>query len=281
MENTQNKEFKDPIQQREQRRKFMVKPPFPSGDVPDLLSFDSWEYSALTEGISTATSTTNEECSLVTSPSMDTATGGDAPTPLTSSQKQGSTIHLLVSGVIFSLNSCVFKRLEKLPWQLPVDDEFATSFVTMSGAKVHPLLHLHTSPVLFEKLLNFLMYGNFPVLSEISLSDVEELELLAALLDLHDLQQHLAKKNRVPFRRASGSFHRRQSAQRQIGSSNTKQLGVVEKVMKHGTSSDTIKGGKRPGPVRVMQAALTNRRLTSQRTDTTHEELCVSSESVH
>jgi hypothetical protein len=244
---------------------------FKEVEIPDLLSFDSWEFSATTEGFSSA-STTKEECSLVTTSSFDTSLDS-ATTYTTTSQTQSSittpTIQVSVSGVIFSVEPSIFERLEKLPWKWSGDNKVAHGRVVnaTSGANVNPSFDLHTSPVLFEMLLNFLMFGSLPVCSEMSSSDCEELELLTAIVGLNGLHKHLEKKNHAPFRRASGSFLHTQCRR-------THQKDAAQEVTRN-------KRNKKTGPVRSIQAALTNRRLTSQqplcKLKYTHAELCASS----
>lgn len=286
----------------------MSKSNLPQGDVPDLLSFDSWDFSSSTEGISTAshttTASTNEECSILTTSSFDTSGFGDAATavmtfPLSSPKTKcynattTTTVQVSVSGVIFSLHASIFQRLEKLPWKLVTSDTSVSAVV--SGDKVRPHFNLDTSPDLFEMILNFLMFAKLPVLSELRTSDVEELELLAAILELHDLQQHLEKKNRVPFRchaassssssSTGSSYYRRLRTQKLQGKQHNKYkhsqpLGAVDTVMKQHdqveTNSNNNIGRKKNGPVRVVQAALMNRRLTNQQQrslEFTHDEV--------
>jgi hypothetical protein len=128
-----------------------------------------------------------------------------------------------VSGVVFSLHPLTLARLDRLPWKegdfayssssSSQDDHndstllYASSATASSaGAAVsnanccnqQPILyHLHASSILFEMVLNCVLYGSLPnPLSSLSTADVEELEPLAILLDLPDLVHHLEQRHR-------------------------------------------------------------------------------------
>lgn len=248
--------------------------------VPDLLSFDSWDYS-----------TSDEECgsllstgTAATTPSMDDETVSS--TILTTichdhSSTCSKHIHLSVSGVIFSVSPFIFERLEKLPWQWPGNDGASNRF-----------FYLLTSPDIFEMLLNFIMFGSVPSLSKMSASDIEELEPMAAVLELYDLQRHLEKKNHASsYRRASagGGSLRRHNRQNQQNHHRPDSIFMETKNIRTMASSSST--SHKTGPVRAMRAAWTNRRLSSEgqsppplrrlKPKRTHEEVCASSDWIY
>jgi hypothetical protein len=101
------------------------------------------------------------------------------------------TIQVSVSGVIFSLKTSTFEKLHGLPWtwqEAPSSQHSqGDSFVGYS---------LGTSPLLFDHLLNHVLFGSLPVLQDLSTVDAEELEPLASLLRLENLRRHLDRKLR-------------------------------------------------------------------------------------
>jgi len=235
-------------------------------EVADLLSLDSWDFSATgTEGstISTKNTGTEEDAgsnsSLQTAPSMEDRIKN-------SCNGKSSNIHVSVSGVIFAVDQEMFKRLERLPWNF------------REGGAAY--FHLDTSPVLFEMILNFVMFGTLPDLHKLTLADIEELEPLAALLELRELQQHLEKK--ILLRR--GSFRRRrqdkknkvESKQQQTMTAKSKGAGRT------GKNSSSSNNKNSTTAVRTMQAAIQNRRLThQQRSKPSHAEICAMSSHLH
>lgn len=256
-------------------------------EVADLLSLESWDFSAVgTEG--TACSTTIEEdtssASLLTVPSFEE----DLDFNKESSEHKSSNVHVSVSGVIFAIDPIIFKRLEPLPWNLTstAGEKVAASYKPKNDTGCGAYFNLDTSPVLFEMLLNFLMFGTFPDLGRLSLSDTEELEPLAALLNLRELQHHLAKK----AHRGSFRFRRQQSNN---GSATIKKLSsastssksktndgaYTKKQPSSGSSSNNKDSTALPPAVRKMKAALLNRRLTQQQTKKmSHAEHCAMSD---
>jgi len=286
-------------------------------EVADLLSLESWDFSASggTEGSTALSSTmTIEEdtssVSLQTIPSSE-----DLDFSKESTDNKSSNVHVSVSGVIFAIDPTIFKRMEPLPWNLSSNDgdKVAASYKPNSGTSCGAYFNLDTSPVLFEMLLNFLMFGTFPDMSRLSPGDIEELEPLAALLALRELQHHLEKN----ARRGSFRFRRQQSkscfSQKKgdastniasklatnnkpgknetniLGNSNTttKKLATTTSTSKtktndskkqtNGSSNNNKDSTALPPAVRKMQAALLNRRLTQQNKKLTHAEHCAMS----
>ena len=166
-------------------------------EVTDLFTLESWDFSASTETTDEAGTTVDAETndvSLLTIPSLD-----DLEFSKENNTDEGSSnVHVSVSGMIFAVDAHIFKRLEALPWQLASKEgnKVAASYrpIPAHNNNCHAFFSLETSPVLFEMLLNFLMFGTLPDLHLLDLCDVEELEPLAALLNLDELQHHLEKK---------------------------------------------------------------------------------------
>ena len=167
-------------------------------EVTDLFTLESWDFTASTETTDEEAGTTVDEetngLSLLTIPSLD-----DFDFSKENNTDQGSSnVHVSVSGMLFAVDAHIFKRLEALPWQLASKEgnKVAASYrpIHAHNNNCHAFFSLETSPVLFEMLLNFLMFGTLPDLHLLDLCDVEELEPLAALLNLDELQHHLEKK---------------------------------------------------------------------------------------
>jgi hypothetical protein len=117
-----------------------------------------------------------------------------------------TTVQVSVSGVIFSLKASTFAQLHGLPWSWRQDPQPHNN--NNDGGFVGH--RLDTSPVLFDLLLNHILFGSLPVLHDLSTVDAEELELLASLLRLEQLRQHLDRKLHPPnfaflLRRSSSS----------------------------------------------------------------------------
>lgn len=201
----------------------------------DILLHDSWDFSVGASG-STATATDDDagSLSIQTAPSLEDKTDCKG--------KGCKNVHVSVSGVVFSIESSIFKKLEPLPWKLISGTDLlpTPTASVQSSSPVHGkgyessrignhsslYFHLDTSPVLFEMLLNFLIFGTLPVFKELSISDIEELEPLAMLLELHEIQDHLEKK----LTRNGGSFRclrpRRCSSQEQQPQPQTKNNSI-------------------------------------------------------
>lgn len=163
-------------------------------EVTDLFTLESWDFSASTVTTDEAGTTVDEETngvSLLTIPSLD-----DLDFSKENNTDKGSSVHVSVSGMIFAVDAHIFKRLEPLPWQLASKEgnKVAASYrpIHARDNNCHAFFSLETSPVLFEMLLNFLMFGTLP--DVLDLCDIEELEPLAALLNQEELQHHLEKK---------------------------------------------------------------------------------------
>lgn len=234
-------------------------------EVADLLSLDSWDFSATgTEGSTISSKNTVEgteedagsNSSLQTAPSMEDRIKSCY-------NSKSSNIHVSVSGVIFAVDQEMFKRLERLPWNF------------REGGAAY--FHLDTSPVLFEMILNFVMFGTLPDMHKLTLADIEELEPLAALLELRELQQHLEKK--ILLRR--GSFRRRRQDKKTKEESKQQQTTAKGKGAGR-TSKNSTSNKNSTTAVRKMQAAIQNRRLThQQRSKPSHAEVCAMSSHLH
>jgi hypothetical protein len=195
--------------------------PHHHGPSDSLISFESWDYSAAADTACTTietivagasssiasqssvdvfddeendftltTTTTTMPSTIVhimdeTTTTNTAAAADDVPKP------DEPTIQVSVSGVIFSLKTSTFEKLHGLPWtwrqEAPSSHSQGDSFVGYS---------LGTSPLLFDHLLNHVLFGSLPVLQDLSMVDAEELEPLALLLRLENLQRHLDRKLR-------------------------------------------------------------------------------------
>jgi hypothetical protein len=149
--------------------------------VPDLLSFDSWDYdSTIVSATSSFTDPSYDEndhhhhrhhsSASISSSSMTPAFATD-------------DIHIQVSGASFILNPAVFQKLEKLPWTV----------INFNDNNV--MYSLGTSPDLFEILVNYVLFESLPDMKLLSQSDIEELEPMVLITGLQGLQNHLEKKD--------------------------------------------------------------------------------------
>jgi hypothetical protein len=147
----------------------MMKSKYQSGrmlkPVPSTTFGDSWDYDH-----DVSTTTGSQADSLATSPSFDWSASSTALTKL---------VQVSVTGVIFKIDSVVFNKLKRLPWECSSTDN---------------CLFLPTSPDLFEILLNHLIFESFPIV--LKKTDIEELEPMAIVLGLHKLESHLTMLNK-------------------------------------------------------------------------------------
>jgi hypothetical protein len=139
--------------------------------VPDLLSFDSWDYDA-----TYVSSTTNSFAD-----SIPSTYSADAD------------VSIQVSGASFTLNQTVFRQLDKLPWSV---DECTGVY------------SLGTSPDLFEIILNYVLFQSLPNFNLLSTSDVEELEPMVLITGLTALHAHLEKNDLKKTLLRNRSFRR-------------------------------------------------------------------------
>lgn len=237
-----------------------------TASVPDLLSFDSWDYDA---GSTLMSSTTN---------SFDTGATILSAAP----SHDEDDVCIQVSGASFNVNPAIFRQLSKLPWSV--------------DAKTG-VYSLGTSPDHFEILLNYILFESLPDKKLLSSSDSEELETMVIILGLNGLQQHLekdTKKNLLrsrSFRRqpnkqqaekqqtSQNPYHRRRELQRQdsapaalVSSTKTEKSPVKEE----STASDAPakNGGK--GLVGRLAKAVAARRSSQQAVKVTHAQWCAS-----
>jgi hypothetical protein len=172
----------------------------PSGapSVPDLLSFESWDYDST---MVSATSSFSDSASLQTSPSISsdptkfcnhsihTSNANNANNANHDPYHSADDIHIQVSGASFTLNPAVFRQLEKLPWSV-----VRTNNVNGNNVTVTTSYSLGTSPDLFEILLNYVLFESLPDIKLLSSSDMEELEPMVLILSLTGLHAHLINK---------------------------------------------------------------------------------------
>jgi hypothetical protein len=170
--------------------------------VPDLLSFDSWDYDGDdSNNMVSATSSFTTDTSLA--PSCDENDPHHHQYQSSTSTPVFATddIHIQVSGASFILNPTVFRQLEKLPWSL----------VNNTNDDNNVVYSLGTSPDLFEIILNYVLFESLPNTKLLSQSDIEELEPMVLITGLQGLQNHLEKKDlRIKFLRGP-SFRRNAS----------------------------------------------------------------------
>lgn len=173
--------------------------------IPDLLSFDSWDYDS---SMISATSSFTTDTSLA--PSHDENAPRHRRHHSSTSLKSSLTvpvfatddIHIQVSGSSFLLNPTVFRQLEKLPWSL----------VNNTNDDNNVVYSLGTSPDLFEIILNYVLFESLPSLKLLSKSDIEELDPMVIITGLQGLQNHLEKKDLKNKLMLGRSFRRSQSA---------------------------------------------------------------------
>ena len=169
------------------------------GVVPSLVvtgDFPSWDWtdqasmltSSATGSFSDDLSTTaaaatqaqaarigNANASTTKTTTTTTATTPSATTTTTTtSSSSSSTIQVLVAGIPYSVPLSLVPRLSQLPW------ERNRSLPTLC-------------PRLFEIVLHHLLFQALPNLSKLPDGDTEELETLALLLDLPDLEKHVTR----------------------------------------------------------------------------------------
>jgi hypothetical protein len=175
--------------------------------VPDLLSFDSWDYDNDDSNMVSATSSFTTDTSLA--PSCNESDSHHHRSTSSASFSNSfmvpvfatDDIHIQVSGVSFILNPTIFRQLEKLPWSLVNNTNDDNKMVYSLG----------TDPDLFEIVLNYVLFESLPNMKLLSQSDIEELEPMVMILGLQVLQNHLEKKDlKTKFLR-SRSFRRNTS----------------------------------------------------------------------
>ena len=271
-------------------------------EVTDLISLESWDFSASAESEpTTTTQKTTTEDDATSSVSLESfASLEDLDFSKENSATKSCSVHVSVSGVIFAVDPPIFHRLEPLPWKLSNGEgnKVAAAYrPTSTSNNFCAYFTLDTSPVLFEMLLNFLMFSTLPDLTQLDLGDVEELEPLAVLLSLPELHFHLEKKmRRGPYR-----FRTQKNGKAFNSSASGKKsehtLDVIhatllkkpsEKIKRNSGSSREISSnvsvnGSQEATVRQpafrkIQAALQNRRLSQLNQKLTHAEHCAMSD---
>jgi hypothetical protein len=180
--------------------------------VPDLLSFDSWDYDGDSNNMVSATSSFTTDTSLA--PSCDEndphhhhrSSSASSSSSFTAPVFATDDIHIQVSGASFILNPTVFRQLENLPWSL----------VSNCNDENNVVYSLGTSPDLFEIVLNYVLFESLPNMKLLSQSDIEELEPMVLITGLQGLQNHLEKKDLKTkfFRRNTASTSKAVPAQR-------------------------------------------------------------------
>lgn len=166
----------------------------------DLLTFSSWDFSSQAH---------DDEFS-IDSNSLLTSNVSIDEQEQTVQYHPLKSVDVHVGGKMYRLDPITFKKIGQLPWRY---QQQAVGSSTCGYS-------LDTSPELFEQLVSFIESGSLPLLNKISTSDKEELELLAAILNLGALQDHLNRKGR-PLAPTSFRFHRDQSNKTQRSGSSS------------------------------------------------------------
>jgi hypothetical protein len=188
-----------------------------------------------------------------------------------------TTVQVSVSGVIFSLKASTFAQLHGLPWSWRQDPPHNNK--NDGGGFVGH--RLDTSPVLFDLLLNHILFGRLPVLPDLSTVDAEELELLASLLRLEKLRQHLDRKLHPPnfafLRRSSSSNN---SSSRSLNDTSAGALHPSHHqnhfaFLKRSVSASCSRGTSYSRSSRGTGSSTSNSRTTTTTTNTTTGRRCL------
>ena len=259
----------------------------PTFPTTDLLAFDSWDYDA---------STASGAASLITS-----SFSGEEDLSLSGTgqssgfnDKNDYLLRLSVSGKTFCVEPAVFHKLERLPWKTAATSPQAapTSNKNDLDDDNYHDFYLRTAPELFEIILSHVLYGSFPDVRQMRTADVEELEPLVMVLELHELQRYLQqqelwvgvnspyrKQRRLPSFRGFGSNRRGNLDNQKVdhhvstAGSNSTTLPSLE-----GSSASLSilpdEKGSNDNPMRRMVKKTLSRRESRRRR--THEEWCAS-----
>lgn len=157
--------------------------------MPDLLSFDSWDYvgGSSSTSITTATSSVpsfEEDLKASGSSGSNTSSSSTCTVSVPYECVTSNVVTVSVSGATYNLDFATFRKLQALPW---MDVESPHSTLMM--------YQIHMAPQIFEVLLNYAIYVNLPNLQELPSTDQQELETLALVLGFHDLHAHLMRRS--------------------------------------------------------------------------------------
>lgn len=162
----------------------------------DLMSFESdLPYKSKNENRKTAEDSRAGTSNFGCSQSLDNNVVVSIDTEFDEERSLSSRIQVSVSGETYSLEQSVFHRMERLPWKRPCDVT-AIEQTQWNNTTNGELYHLQTSPYIFEILLHFITNGYLPNLELLSNTDLEELEPMAAILDLRELLRHFEEKKK-------------------------------------------------------------------------------------
>lgn len=124
---------------------------------------------------------------------------------------QPERIRVSVMGTPFMIEPHVFETLSRLPWQSDHQGSYC----------------LNTSPELFEILLDYLVYHSLP--DKMSKNDIEELEPMAIVMGLDDLENHLQIMQKKPSWRTSRRLGIGEPMQRDADKEHLLTRGICQK----------------------------------------------------
>jgi hypothetical protein len=157
-----------------------------SSDSTDLMSFeDNTSIAEFSSRPPSATSFLDE--------TKDFLEAGHAPVvkPLPTRQlnkSKSSSVYVMVSGTSFAIPPEAFQKIGQLPWHRDSQG----------------VLHLNTSPAIFEILLSHIVFDTFPAYDTLSKSEYEEFEPMALCLGLYDLVEHYDRSSDKRLRNRGG-----------------------------------------------------------------------------
>ena len=176
-----------------------------SCDNTDLLSFeDSTFVSDLTSSRPpSATSFLDDDYNKTSATTSSSRQPGHAASSVagsslanqsTSVSTSSSSVYVMVSGTSFAVPRDAFQKINNLHWQR--DNK--------------GVLHLHTSPAIFEVLLSHIVFESLPAYDTLSKTEYKEFEPMALSLGLYDLVEHFGRSSdkRLRSRRRSSILKR-------------------------------------------------------------------------
>lgn len=171
------------------------------------------------------------------------------------SSNSDSSVYVVVSGTSFAVPRDAFHKIQKLPWQCDQDG----------------VLHIHTSPAIFEVLLSHVVFETLPAYDTFSKPEYEEFEPMALCLGLNDLVEHFGRSSERKLRSRIG---RRRSS---ILKKNHKANHIILNNENADSASSKIMAAN--GKAARFVASITRQArnsLNNKRVKATHDQLCAS-----